>query len=351
MNKLGRNIIWLALTAIGLLMIFSVTGAFWGAEGAKQFFNSIPLKIYWCILVFLFVIGFVEFPRLIRQPPSFLVHSGCLFVLIGAMLGSDTGHQLAKRFLWIDKIPEGFLVIYKGQSENRVVAEDFEHILGRLPFSIKLNDFRIEYYESDKEFVPQLDIETSDGKHLQLAAKIGEEISLGLGQEKLKVVRTFTNFKIRIENGEKIATDEKSSGENPAAEVEIISPDGTTATCYVFERFGGHFQNTDGLQISYAPCPPRMIRDYFSDVTVINDGKNAVSKTIEVNHPLQYGGYHFYQYSYDSEAGEYTVLSVTSDSGLYIVYGGYWMLGLGVLWQFWFKSIAGYIKSKRKIDV
>jgi len=351
MNKLDRNIMWLVLTAIGLLMIFSVAGAFWGAEGAKQFFNSIPLKIYWCILAFLFVIGFVEFPRLIRQPPSFLVHAGCLFVLIGAMLGSDTGHQLARRFLGIDKISNGYMVIYKGQSENRVVAEDFKHILGRLPFSIKLNDFLIEYYESDKESVPQLNIETPDGKHLQLAAETGEEISLGRGQGELKVVRTFANFKICIENGEKIAVDEKGSGENPAAEVEIIRPDGTTATRYVFERFGGHFQNTDGLQINYAPRRPRMIRDYFSDVTVINDGKNAVSKTIEVNHPLQYGGYHFYQYSYDSEAEEYTVLSVTSDSGLYIVYGGYWLLSAGVLWQFWFKSIVGYIKSKRKIDV
>ena len=112
-------------------------------------------------------------------------------------------------------------------------------------------------------------------------------------------------------------------------EVEIKKPDGTTDTRYVFERFAGYLQNTDELKISYAPRQPQMIRDYFSDVTVIKDGKEVAGKTIEVNHPLHYGGYHFYQYSYDSEAGEYTILSVTSDSGLYIVYTGYWLLSLG----------------------
>jgi hypothetical protein len=347
MGKVGRIVMWLVLAAIGTLAALSAAGAFLGAEGAKQFFNSIPLKIYWYILSLLFVIGFVEFPKLIRQPSSLFVHAGCLFVLIGAMLGSNTGHQLAKKFFGIDKIPSGYMVIYKGQFENRVVTEDFKHILGRLPFSIKLNDFHIEYYESDKESVPQLNIETRDGKHLQLAAKTGEEISLGQGQDKLKVVRTFTNFKISIEKGERIVTDEKGTGENPAVEIEITRPDGTIATRYVFERFGGHFQDANDVQLSYAPQKRAMIRDYFSDVTVIKDGKDVAGKTIEVNHPLHYGGYHFYQHSYDSEAEEYTVLSVTSDSGLYIVFSGYWLLGLGVLWQCWFRPIASYRKNKR----
>ncbi len=296
----------------------------------------------------MFVIGFIEFPRLVRQPPSLLIHTGCLLVLLGAMLSSDTGHRLAKRFFGIDKIPSGYMVIYKGQSENRVVAEDFEHILGRLPFGIKLNDFRIEYYESDKESVPKLNIEMHNNQYLQIAAKAGEEISLGQGQGKLKVVRTFANFKIRIEKDQKTATDEKGAGENPAVEIEIIRPDGTTVTRYVFERFGGHFQDTDGLQINYAPRRPRMVRDYLSDVTVIKDEKDVASKTIEVNHPLQYGGYHFYQYSYDSEAEEYTVLSVTSDSGLYVVYSGYWLLSIGVLWRFWLRPV---LEGRKQTEV
>jgi hypothetical protein len=92
-----------------------------------------------------------------------------------------------------------------------------------------------------------------------------------------------------------------------------------------------------------------VIRDYFSDVVVIEDGKEIVGKMIEVNHPLHYGGYHFYQHSYDSQAHKYTILSVTSDSGLYAVYGGYWLLCLGVLWQFWFRHIVsrGILRVKK----
>ena len=182
---------------------------------------------------------------------------------------------------------------------------------------------------------------------MQLVAKAGEEIYLGQGKGKLKVVGTFRNFKIRIEDGKKIVTDEKKEGENPAVEVEIEVPDGNSYTRYVFERFAGHNHDENGLQLSYVPQGPRMIRDYFSDVVVIENEKEVASKTIEVNHPLHYGGYHFYQHSYDSEAGKYTILSVTSDSGLYAVYSGYWLLCLGVLWQFWFRHITGHIKSKK----
>ncbi|KKK67124.1 hypothetical protein LCGC14_2957220, partial [marine sediment metagenome] len=170
-----------------------------------------------------------------------------------------------------------------------------------------------------------------------------------------KVVRTFRNFKIRIEDGENVAMDEEGGEENPVVEVEIEVPDGNSYTRYVFERFAGFsHRGEDGLQLSYVSQGPRVIRDYFSEVVVIENEKEVASKAIEVNHPLHYGGYHFYQHSYDSEAGKYTILSVTSDSGLYVVYGGYWLLCLGVLWQFWFRHITigvdmGTVKTKVSI--
>lgn len=348
MRKLNRSIMWVALVVIGLLAVLSVLGAFCGAQKAKLLFNSIPLGVYWYGLAVLLVVGFVEFPRLLHKPRLFMIHAGCLLVLAGSMWSSEAGHRLASRFLGIDKIPSGYMVIYEGHSEYNIVAKDLKH-LGQLPFSIKLNDFRLEYYQTDEDPVPQLYIKTQEGQNLQLVTKAGEEISLGRGRGKLKVVRTFRNFKILIENGGKIVTDEGQETKNPAVEVEIEVPDGNSYTRYVFERFAGfnHGEDEDGLQLSYAPQGQRVIRDYFSDVVVIENGKEVVSKTIEVNYPLHYGGYHFYQHSYDSEEGKYTTLSVTSDSGLYAVYVGYWLLCSGVLWQFWFRHIIGYIKRKK----
>ena len=338
---------WAVLAAIGLLAILSVLGAFYGARQAKLIFNSIPLGIYWCSLAILLIAGFVEFPRLIRKPGLFMVHAGCLLVLCGGMWGSKAGHKLQERFLGIKKIPSGYMAIYEGNSQKNIMTEDFKQCVGELPFSIKLKDFRLEYYEIDKKFIPRLYIKTPEGWNLQIVARAGEEISLGPGKGRLEVVRTFKNFKISIENGKKIVTDDVQQGENPAVEVQIELPDGNSYTRFVFEFFAGFNHGEDGLHLSYVSQGPRIVRDYFSDVVVIENEKEKVSKTIEVNHPLHYGGYHFYQHSYDSENGDYTILSVTSDSGLYTVYGGYWMLALGVLWLFWFRHIADYIKYRK----
>jgi len=348
MAKLNRSIMWMALLAIGLLIALSIAGAFCGAQKAKLLFNSIPLVVYWCGLAALLAAGFIEFPRLLHKPGLFMIHAGCLLILAGSMWGSQAGHRLSEKLFGIRKIPNGYMLISEGNSENHVTTENLNQQLGKLPFSIKLKKFRLEYYQTDGNSAPQLYIQTQDGQPLELAAKPGEEISLGKIGSKLKVVKTFRNFKLRLEDGKKIVTDEEQGEENPAVEVRIESPDGNSYTRYVFEHFGDFSHVKNELQLRYVSQEPRMIRDYFSDLAVIENEKEVVSKTIEVNHPLHYGGYHFYQYSYDSEAGKYTILSVTSDSGLYAVYSGYWLLSLGVLWQVWFGPIVGYIRNKKK---
>ena len=82
-----------------------------------------------------------------------------------------------------------------------------------------------------------------------------------------------------------------------------------------------------------------MVSDYISDLRVVVDGQTAAEKSIEVNHPLKFGGYHFYQHSYDDRAGQYTVLNVVSDTGLNMVYTGYIMLSAGIVWRFWLRKI------------
>ena len=88
-----------------------------------------------------------------------------------------------------------------------------------------------------------------------------------------------------------------------------------------------------------------MVRDYFSDIQVIEEGKVVLEKAIEVNAPLHYGGYHFYQSSYDEREERYTVLSVMSDSGLYIVYAGLWVMGIGIMWVLWLRPVIRHFKK------
>ncbi len=229
-KKFRRAVMWIVLAMVVLLILLSVYGAFLGSYRAKSFFNSPVLSAYWLALMALLVMAFVVFPRPVRLPGLFLMHGGCILVLVGALLGSGTSLKVRNQLLGTDRIQAGQMVIFEGDAENHIRLEGSGQTR-ELPFYIKLKDFRIEFYT------------------------------------------------------------------------------------------------------------PEYIRDYISDVQVVKDGNVVAEKSIEVNHPLHFGGYHFYQSSYDAEGHKYTVLSVVSDMGLNLVYAGYLMLGIGVFWHFWVRHI------------
>jgi hypothetical protein len=219
---------WFSLWAISQLIILSIIGAFFGAEKAKLLFNSPPLIILWFILLFLLIAGIFSYPKLIKSPGLFMMHLGGIFILIGGMTGSQLGIKLTNRLFNQHKFPAGFMAIYQGQTENKVIIEDPLEQYKQLPFDIKLRDFRIEYYPNE----------------------IG-------------------------------------------------------------------------------------IKNFSSDVTVIQNQKNVLDASIRVNHPLHFDGFHIYQNSYNLQPSPYTILQVVADNGLYIVYTGYFLFCIGVFWHFW----------------
>jgi hypothetical protein len=328
-SKFRRGVLWVALSLILLLIFLSIYGAFLGAERAKNFFSSLPLAVYWIALTALLIVGIAIFRRLVHVPALLLIHVGCILILAGSIWGSQAGHKLQKKLFGIDKIPTGQMLIYQGEQEHRVVLDDAKQI-GELPFYVRLTDFRVEYYKPD-----YLQIQSGQGKNWRIPVEIGREIPLGEDFGTIKVVRQFESFKIKVEDGKNVPFDDPNSVPNPALEVEIISPDGKAATRYVFERFPGHTRPEDKLRLRYQ----RIISDYVSELQILRNNEVVAEKDIEVNRPLYFGGYHFYQHSYDADAGKYTVLMVVSDTGLNLVYAGYLMLCIGALWHFWLKHL------------
>jgi len=330
MNNFRRAVMWIGLTLIILLIFLSIYGAFVGAQRAKAFFNSLPLAVYWIAFTLLLIIGTAIFRRLIRVPGLLLIHAGCILILVGSIWASKAGHKLAQNLFGIDKIPAGQMAIFEGARENRVALEDNEKIT-ELPFYVRLKDFRIEYYKPE-----YLQIQTQQGQSWKIPVEIGREFPLGNELGTVKILRAFENFKIKIEGNEHVPYDDPQPGYNPALQVQIKSTDGDIDSRYIFERFPGHMHAEDKLLLSYK----RIISDYISELQIIENNKVIVEKNIEVNHPLHFGGYHFYQHSYDDQAGQYTVLAVVSDSGLNVVYIGYMMLCVGVFWHFWLGKIT-----------
>jgi len=219
--------------------------------------------------------------------------------------------------------------IYEGHSDNRVILEDEQ--IRELPFSIGLKDFQIEHYKPE-----YLYIQSRQGDYWKCPVEIGAEYFLSSEYGTIKILKVFENFKIQIDGENRVAIDDPGPGSNPALEVQINSPDGQAATRYVFERFPGQMHADDELFLSYQ----RVISEYISELRVIRDGKVVAEKDIQVNHPLHYGGYHFYQQDYDHQTGRYTILEVTSDSGLTSVYVGYLMLCIGLCWHFWINKLS-----------
>ena len=325
---------WVAMALIVLLFFLSVFGAFLGPKRAKHFFNSVPLAIYWIAFILLLMVSIALFRRLLRVPALLFIHVSCVFVLAGALWGSVGGHTLRQKFFGIDKIPSGRMQIYEGRLDNLVFMENNQ--IRELPFRIGLKDFRIEHYKPG-----YLLVQSPQGETWKFPAELGTEYTLNSEYGTVEILRVFENFKINLDGENRVAIDDPGPGSNPALEIQMNSPDGQVTGRYVFERFPGHAHSGDVLFLSYQ----RVIREYISELQVIDDNKIAAEKDIQVNHPLHYGGYHFYQQDYDHQAGRYTILEVTSDSGLTIVYAGYLMLCIGVCWHFWIVKLSG--KSNR----
>ena len=334
MSKLKKIIIHISLWGIICFLVLSIYGAFIGAERARAFFNSPALTVFWVLLTVLLIAGFFAFKRLMRHRGMMFIHLGCVLVFAGGLYGSESAHKLRGRFLGKEKVFSSQMLIYEGQQENRVyiAREDKEK---ELPFYIRLDDFRMEYYKPGKFFV-----ETEDGQRASIDAEVGNSIDL-VASGKLTIIATYENCKIEVGKGNVRAVEGPGSGSNPALAVEIEKPDGAKETKYIFEKFPGSVHGQTHIYMRYV----RMVSDYISDLKVVVDDNVVAQKSIEVNKPLHYGGYHFYQSSYDEEGGLYTVLSVTSDSGLYLVYAGYLLLSVGCFWHFWLRN-AFKVKKK-----
>jgi len=340
MSRLRRAVLWAALIAIVLLTVLSIYGAFLGAERAQAFFNSLPVTVYWFALAALLVVGIVLFRRLLRVPSLLMLHLGCILILAGGMWGSNAGFHVQKQLFGLDRIPKGLLklAISEQTPQNRVTVEDSNEIR-ELPFSIRLKAFRLEYYPAGHLLIRH------NEQTWQLPAEAGAQVALGeLG--KLTIEQVFENFKLAAQEGKHVVYD-APGGFNPALRVRFEKPDGTAVAGLVFTQFEPMFPEPVNLTLSYPRTRPRAIKDYISELEVVQDGKVVAAKAIEVNHPLHYGGYHFYQHALDEdEHGQYTILQVVSDAGLNLVYGGYALLVAGIFWHFWARRLLTAFQSR-----
>jgi len=116
------------------------------------------------------------------------------------------------------------------------------------------------------------------------------------------------------------------------------------APVYAGESPDGGADEGPGLVLVQPKGP---IREYKSTLVILEDEREVARKTIEVNDPLHWGGYHFYQADYDHEAERYSVLSVASDAGLSAAYVGFFLVVMGAAARLWAEPLWRRRKARR----
>lgn len=258
---------------------------------------------------------------------------------------------------------------------------------------------------------PVLEVVRENKENTTLPARKGEELELEEPPVTLRIVRVFSNLQVEGMGQNRRVVDAEGSG-NPALKVEVKEKGKDPRHTFIMPRFPMHGQAVEGISLRYSfpeptgarPAggdkPPAMKirastdrdtltdwimveegreygrlslaplsgssadrartralylarpgsppKSYKSDVLVLEEGQQVGQKTIEVNDPLHYGGYHLYQSSYDRENQAYTVLLARSDDGLWLVYAGFLLLCGGVVWFCWGKPVKNFFADVRK---
>ena len=356
-----RGVLWATLLGLGVLITLSVVGAFLGAARAKVLFNSWLMVGYWVFLTLLLVVGIGAFAALRRRWGLLAMHVGAVLVLLGSMAGSERGHEVLDGFRDEPKCPKGVMRIGERFREDRLLdTQTGREVVGQLPFALGLRDFWVEYYETE----PVLEVSLKNGTQVSVAGRVGSGLELPEPLPDVSVVRVFERFRMVL-RPERQVVDAATGPANPALELKLTYPDGTEKRRYVFEQHAGHEEQESDLQFRYDSGRGTMERDYFSDLAVLSKsgeasgvaeqgqarvGEVLAEKVIEVNDPLHYGGYHFYQSGYgkvrmkEREAGApeevwYTELLVVSDTGWSLVFAGYVVLLAGTFWHCWLRHV------------
>ncbi len=250
-----------------------------------------------------------------------ITHSSIIIILLGAIIGTVKGER-------------GFLWLKEGEVSSAFYIGD---VPKKLNFEIRLKDFILEHYNSDSQKITVSVVKEGKSFEDVYPVEIGRQYDVQGTDYKIRLLRYVPDFVIDTETKEVVTrTDEPN---NPALQVEITNPKGETSNRWIFARYPGmHSDKETEIDIAYHWAPEK-IKDFKSELEILEDSKIVQSKTIEVNNPLEYKGYIFYQASYNPQDLTVTGLQVIKDPGVPVVYTGFIMLVFGLAVIFYVNPI------------
>jgi ResB-like family len=292
-----------------------------------------------------------------RALGSMLTHLSILLILAGGVV----------RGLWGDS---GYLELREGRTVTQFATDRGAR---PLPVALQLARFQIETYSDAAADDPasgrnaqKLVIEWP-ARNLQavIPAETGTVGSLTPhGQSpspantfRVQVLKYVPDFAIDTKTHE--VSSRSGEPNNPAILVAVNGPDYQNHR-WVFARFPDFTMHEDGslgrpspLRLVYdagsgagSAVPAGRIKSFKSTLNLVSDGKVAGVRTVEVNRPLRFKGYTFYQTGYNPDDLSWTSLRVVRDPGVPLVYAGFILMIAGLFVVFYLNP---WLSRKAKV--
>jgi len=337
------------LAFIFLLAGLCIVGAFLGASKASEVFNSIPLGIFWTVLAISILASLFVFKSLWKSVGLLALHLGALLIILAGLWSSKAGHEFRANFLGEKKAFEGVMELLPDKPESQILSVADYDITQQLDFELQLKKASIEFYPPyDSKGILYFSHVGELGTigFQKLNWQFGQAVTLGSSGVKIRILECdFQKSKLASQVENDFYAIMQFSYKDLTVKGQLIVPPDKHWEQLPLEFL---FEDMDSWQKAGFPRlalkRPQRIKNYNATVVVYEKSKEAARKTIKVNKPLRYGGYHFYFTSF-LHGLDNVLLKVKSDSGLNMAYAGFALLGLGAFLQFW---ILPVIRSMRK---
>lgn len=245
------------------------------------------------------------------RPGVFLCHLSVLLILGGALARLMAGES-------------GILQLEAGYGSEAFQAGP--GLYRPLPFQVRLDSFQVEYWRPPSHNIRL--VLPLFGMDEVRTVRVGETLRLGDAQAALQVLAYYPNFYL----SDKGPATRDQNPRNPALELAYSRGGGAGRKFWAFARFPDPHQGFEDGRVLYQ-YDPGTIRQFKSEVTILERGREALRRAIRVNHPLSYKGHTLYQYGYEpGDSGRATLL-VKRDPGIPAVYLGFGLLAIGLAWN------------------
>jgi cytochrome c biogenesis protein ResB len=245
--------------------------------------------------------------------PSIVVHGAILIIMLGSVISLAWGQRAE-------------LVLHEGSPASDALTGPENRPAGNLPFSVRLRKFDIEYYGKPTHKLEV--VERKTGRKSTLEVEAGQSYNLQGIEGRLEVLRFLPDFSIDL--GTREASSRTTEPNNPALQLKISVKGAAGRTFWVFANFPLQHQEDQPWEVLYEH-QPASIKQFTSRLEVLGqDGQVALSRTVQVNHPMRYRGWTLYQSSYDPEHAGVSIFQVAHDPGTGLVFAGCVLLMIGL---------------------